>query len=48
MDWLRNVRTAGTATVTVDGKTYDVCEPEVISAATAVGNTLNITVGSVP
>lgn len=35
VDWLRNVLTAGTATITVGGQTYDVTEPEVIDAATA-------------
>ena len=35
VDWLRNVVAAGGATVTVDGETFDVVEPEVIDAATA-------------
>jgi deazaflavin-dependent oxidoreductase (nitroreductase family) len=35
VDWLRNVVAAGGATVTVDGGTFDVVEPEVIDAATA-------------
>ncbi len=36
VDWLRNVLAAGKATVTVGGQTYDVIEPEVIDAATAL------------
>ena len=35
VDWLRNVLAAGTATVTVDGESYEVCRPEVIGAAAA-------------
>ena len=35
VDWLRNVFAAGKATVTVDGETHDVAEPEVIDAASA-------------
>jgi deazaflavin-dependent oxidoreductase (nitroreductase family) len=35
VDWLRNIRAAGRATVTVSGQTYEVCNPEVIDAATA-------------
>lgn len=35
VDWLRNVLAAGRAAITVDGRTYDVVEPEVIDAATA-------------
>jgi deazaflavin-dependent oxidoreductase (nitroreductase family) len=35
VDWLRNVLSAGQATITVDGQTYDVAEPEIIDAATA-------------
>ncbi len=35
VDWLRNVLASGKATVTADGETYDVIEPEVIDAATA-------------
>ncbi|RDH78177.1 nitroreductase family deazaflavin-dependent oxidoreductase [Mycolicibacterium moriokaense] len=35
VDWLRNVAAAGRATVTVDGETYEVREPEVITAAEA-------------
>ena len=34
-DWLRNVRAAGTATVTASGQDVDVAEPEVIDAAAA-------------
>jgi len=36
VDWLRNVLVAGRATVTVGGETFDVIEPEIIDAATAV------------
>lgn len=35
VDWLRNVTAAGTATVTVGGERYGVCQPEVITAAEA-------------
>jgi hypothetical protein len=35
VDWLRNVLSAGTATITVGGQTYDVTEPEVIDAESA-------------
>ena len=35
VDWLRNVLAAGTASVTVDGQSYQVREPEVITAAAA-------------
>ena len=35
VDWLRNVLAAGRAAITVDGRTYDVVEPEIIDAATA-------------
>src|SRR6185312_2900042 len=35
VDWLRNVRAAGRASVTVNGRTYNVVEPEIIDAATA-------------
>ena len=35
VDWLRNVFAAGKATVTVDGETHDVADPEVIDAASA-------------
>lgn len=36
VDWLRNVRAAGEAKVTVGGETFDVSEPEIIDAATAL------------
>jgi deazaflavin-dependent oxidoreductase (nitroreductase family) len=36
VDWLRNLRAAGRATVAVSGQTYDVVEPEIIDAATAL------------
>lgn len=35
VDWLRNVQAAGKATVTVDGESYEVRDPEVITAAAA-------------
>jgi hypothetical protein len=35
VDWLRNVRAAGSATITAKGRTYRVVRPEVIDAATA-------------
>lgn len=35
-DWLRNVVAAGHATVTVGGQTYEVADPQIIDAATAV------------
>lgn len=35
VDWLRNMLAAGKATVTVDGESYQVCEPEVIDAEAA-------------
>jgi len=35
VDWLRNVLSAGRATITAGGQTYDVVEPEIIDAATA-------------
>jgi deazaflavin-dependent oxidoreductase (nitroreductase family) len=35
VDWLRNVRAAGHATITIDGRTYPVANPEIIDAATA-------------
>ncbi|WP_123024424.1 PNPOx family protein [Mycolicibacterium stellerae] len=35
VDWLRNVLAAGRASVTVNGQTYDVAEPEILDAATA-------------
>ncbi|WP_051574991.1 nitroreductase family deazaflavin-dependent oxidoreductase [Mycobacterium sp. URHB0044] len=36
VDWLQNVIAAGRATVTAEGETRDVTEPEVIDAATAL------------
>ena len=36
VDWLRNVIAAGRATVTVGGETFDVTEPEIIDATTAI------------
>jgi deazaflavin-dependent oxidoreductase (nitroreductase family) len=36
VDWLRNVMAAGRATLSIDGETYDVTEPEVIDAADAL------------
>jgi len=36
VDWLRNVIAAGRATISAKGETYDVTEPEVIDAATAL------------
>jgi len=36
VDWLRNVRAAGRASITADGETRDVTEPELIDAATAL------------
>ena len=36
VDWLRNVIAAGRATISAEGETYDVTEPEVIDAATAL------------
>jgi deazaflavin-dependent oxidoreductase (nitroreductase family) len=35
-DWLQNVLAAGRATVSANGETHDVTEPEVIDAATAL------------
>lgn len=35
VDWLRNVRSSGQATITVGGQTYDVVEPTIIDMATA-------------
>lgn len=35
VDWLQNVITAGRATITAQGQTYEVTEPRVIDAATA-------------
>jgi hypothetical protein len=36
VDWLQNVLVAGRATVSAEGDTHDVTEPEVIDAATAL------------
>jgi len=36
VDWLQNVLAAGRATVSAEGETHDVTEPEVIDAATAL------------
>jgi hypothetical protein len=36
VDWLQNVLAARRATVSADGQTHDVTEPEVIAAATAL------------
>ena len=36
-DWLKNVLAARTATLVVDGRTYDLDRPEVIPMATATG-----------
>jgi deazaflavin-dependent oxidoreductase (nitroreductase family) len=36
VDWLQNVIAAGRATLSVDGETFAVTEPEVIDAATAL------------
>ncbi|WP_396902405.1 nitroreductase family deazaflavin-dependent oxidoreductase [Mycolicibacterium sp.] len=35
VDWLRNLRAAGRATITVSGHTHEVDQPQVIEAATA-------------
>lgn len=35
VDWLRNVTSAGRATLVVSGQTYEVVEPEIIDVATA-------------
>ena len=35
VDWLRNVLAADKATLTVDGRSYDVVAPEIIDAAAA-------------
>jgi len=35
VDWLRNMMTAGKATIVTQGKAYDVIEPEIIDAADA-------------
>jgi deazaflavin-dependent oxidoreductase (nitroreductase family) len=36
VDWLQNVLAAGQATVTAEGETHEVTEPDVIDAATAL------------
>lgn len=36
VDWLQNVLAAGRATITVQGQTYEVAQPEVIDAAAAL------------
>lgn len=36
VDWLRNVLAAGRATIASQGETYDVAQPELIDAATAL------------
>jgi deazaflavin-dependent oxidoreductase (nitroreductase family) len=36
VDWLQNVLAAGRATLSANGETHDVTEPEVIDAATAL------------
>jgi deazaflavin-dependent oxidoreductase (nitroreductase family) len=36
VDWLQNVLAAGRATVSAEGETHDVTEPEVIDAAAAL------------
>jgi deazaflavin-dependent oxidoreductase (nitroreductase family) len=36
VDWLQNVLSAGRATVSANGETYEVTEPEVIDATTAL------------
>ena len=35
VDWLRNVRAAGEARITNDGRTYHVVRPKIVDAATA-------------
>ena len=35
VDWLRNVQSSGTATITVGGRSYDVVDPQIIDAAAA-------------
>jgi deazaflavin-dependent oxidoreductase (nitroreductase family) len=35
VDWLRNVQATGQATITAKGRVYDVCDPEILDAATA-------------
>ncbi|ABM12239.1 MULTISPECIES: nitroreductase/quinone reductase family protein [Mycolicibacterium] len=37
VDWLRNVQATRTATITVDGSSFDVVDPQIIDAATAAG-----------
>jgi deazaflavin-dependent oxidoreductase (nitroreductase family) len=36
VDWLQNVRAAGRATISSDGENYEVVQPEIIDAATAL------------
>ena len=36
VDWLQNVIAAGRATLTTEGETHDVTDPELIDAATAL------------
>jgi deazaflavin-dependent oxidoreductase (nitroreductase family) len=36
VDWLQNVVAAGRATITAEGETHDVTEPQVIDALTAL------------
>ncbi len=36
VDWLQNVRAAGRATILSQGESYDVVQPEIIDAATAL------------
>ena len=36
VDWLRNIRAAGRATISSQGKDYELVEPEIIDAATAL------------
>lgn len=36
VDWLQNVLAAGRATISVQGESYDVAEPEIIGAAAAL------------
>jgi deazaflavin-dependent oxidoreductase (nitroreductase family) len=36
VDWLQNVLAAGRATISAEGETHEVTEPEVIDAATAL------------
>jgi len=36
VDWLQNVLTAGRATITVEGHSYDVVDPEIIDAEAAL------------